>query len=269
MALLSSGVISHKETSVSAEEKHISDFFAEYGLQAHKIRESDEKSPDFYIEAHGAKILVELKTKFDDEELMKSREKAFAKDELFEYSTIWDRKNSISSAISKAYKQLSHRKKKIGADFCYVFLLATGNYTSAQLRQFESTLYGSKEILSSKHGSPEPQKKTCYYYTFSDFYRYKEVIDGAFILGKNFGRLCLNDQSVQYPSARESAFVKAFLPGVLDPQQLEEDGKAYSITESIDRRDKELLNEYLKSKYKLEKIIAFNWPQLTVISRIS
>ena len=145
-------------------------------------------------------------------------------------------KQSISSAIEKAYKQLLNRKKKIGADFCYIFLLAAGHYTSAQIRQFEATLYGSKEILSIEHGTPEP--KTCYYYTFSDFYRYKEVLDGAFILGENFGRLCLNDQSEQYPSTKESSFVKTFLPGVLDPLQLEAEGKAYSITENINREIK-------------------------------
>lgn len=251
---------------MSAEEDYVVEFFSRVGINAQKIPESNEKSPDFLIEYNGVKILVELKTKFDNQSLIKRRKEAFKNDQIFEYVTVGQRQNSISSSIEKAYRQLSNRKQKVGADFCYIFLLAAGMYSHAQFEKIEATLYGLKHIITT--GFDQPIIKKCYYYTFNEFYRFKDILDGAFVVGGGSVFLYLNDRSLQYPATKNSLFVKRFLPAVIDPQQEEAENLAYVITENIDRKNEDKLKDHLKEKYQLANVITFDWPYFAATSKL-
>lgn len=252
---------------MSIEEDYVINFFSAYGLRAVKIPESSEESPDFLIECGDERILVELKTKVDNNDLIEKIERHFEKDEIFQRSTIIARSNAISKRIRKASNQLSTQKEKLEADYCYVFLLANGKYQSEQLGVFETSLYGDKYIIPME-GDFDKRIKRCFYYTNSDFFNNREVLNGAFILGGKFGRLCVNSVSSNYLKVVKSAFVDVFRPGVLDPVELEKEGKAYIVDTDIDRSDDQALKEYLCEKYHLNKIVPFNWPQYSVISRM-
>ena len=252
---------------MSIEEDYVINFFSGYGLRAVKIPESSEESPDFLIECGDERILVELKTKVDNKDLIEKRERSFEKGEMFEKSTVIARNNAISKRIRKASDQLSTQKEKLEADYCYVFLLANGQYQSEQLGVFETSLYGDKHIIPMEDDFDRGIKK-CFYYTNSDFFNNREVLDGAFILGGSFGRLCINSISSNYFEVVKSAFVDVFRPGVLDPVELEKKGEAYIADTAIDRSDDQALKAYLCEKYHLNKIVPFNWPQYAVTSRI-
>ncbi len=252
---------------MSREENYIIDFFKVYNLKAEKIPESSEESPDFFIELGDEKVLIELKTKIDSSDLIERREKAFEKGEAYERTAVIGRHNAVSKRIKKASGQLKSQKNKLGADYCYVFLLANGVYQSEQLGVFETSLYGDKDIIPMGDDFDKGIKK-CYYYTNSDFFNNREILDGAFILGGEFGRLCINSVSENYSNVIKSRFVEAFRPGVLCPVERESKGEAYVIDTPIDRSDENALNSYLCKKYNLNKIVPFNWPLITVTSQI-
>ncbi|MBE0377633.1 hypothetical protein [Pseudoalteromonas prydzensis] len=252
---------------MSREEDYIIDFFKAYDLKAEKIPESTEESPDFFIALGDEKILIELKTKIDSSDLIEKREEAFEKGEVYERMAVIGRNNAISKRIRKASSQLMSQKNKLNADYCFVFLLADGQYRSEQLGVFETSLYGDKDIIHMGDDFNKGIKK-CYYYTNSDFFNNRSIIDGAFLLGGEFGRLCINSVSENYSSAIKSRFVETFRPGVLCPIEQESKGEAYLIETPIDRLDENALKNYLCDKYNLNKIVPFNWPQITVTSQI-
>ena len=252
---------------MSKEENHIIDFFEAYDLKAEKIPESSEESPDFLIKLGDEKVLVELKTKIDSSDLIEKREKTFEKGEAYEKTAVIGRHNTISKRIKKASSQLISQKNMLGADYCFVFLLANGVHQSEQLGVFETSLYGDKDIIPMGNDIDKGIKK-CYYYTNSDFYNNRAILDGAFILGGKFGRLCINSISENYSNTIKSRFVEIFRPGVLCPVEREGKGEAYVIDVPIDRLDENALNNYLCEKYNLNKIVPFNWPQFTVTSQI-
>ena len=186
---------------------------------------------------------------------------------MYEHTAVIARNNPISKRISTAYKQLKAQKKKYDADYCYVFLLAAGFHQSVQLSKFETTLYGDKDIIPMGDEFHKGIKK-CFYFTDSDFYQYKDTIDGALVLGGEFSRLCINNLSVNYPDSKESNFVKAFHPNVLDPLDLEKIGEAYIVEGEINRSDDQAVTRYICEKYGLKKIVPFYWPQYDYTSQI-
>jgi len=248
------------------DEQEVLEFFESVGFTVKKIPESSEESPDFLIVDEESKVLVELKTKLDSESLINKRESKLEKGEMFEKSTVLKRTNTLSGIIRKASSQLASQKEKHDADFCFVYLQAMGIHSSEKLTQFEVSLFGSKDIILM--GGGDPDIKTCYYFTHSDFFNNRQVLDGAFIFGENSGRLCINSLSPNYKRVIESKFVNRFWPGVLDPNEQESSGKAYILDADLPRSDDVALKEYLQEKYDLPKIVPFNWPHISVISRL-
>lgn len=252
---------------MNKEEGYIKGFFARFGLVAEKIPESNEESPDFLVEIGSETVLIELKTKIENDDLQEHREKAFDEDQPFSKETVIARSNAVSKRIRKASRQLIAQKNRHNADYCFVFLLADGFYLSEQIGIFETTLYGDKDIIPMGDDFDTGIKK-CFYYSNSDFFNHRDIIDGAFVLGGEFGRLCINSLSHSYNSVIRSSFVQIFRPGVLDPVELESRGKAMIMDSPIDRSDDKALNRYLCKKYGIGKVVPFNWPQITVTSRI-
>jgi len=252
---------------MNKEESFVIDFFDQFDLKANKIPESSEESPDFFIECGEEKILVELKTKIDSQCLLSKREEALEKDGIHERFTEIKRDNAISKRIKKASKQLMAQKLKYEANYCFVFLIASGINPSVQTGMFETTLFGDKDIIPMGDEFDNGIKK-CYYYTNSDFFNNREILDGAFIVGNESGRLCINSVSMNYSNAIKSKFVQIFRPGVLCPIELEKKGEAYLINAPLDRSNENELNRYLCKKYNLTKIVPFNYPQYTVTAQI-
>jgi len=248
-------------------EQVVIDFFSLFDLQAEKIPESEEKTPDFFLESNGKKILIELKTKLDDSNLLKKQEEVYRQSKIFEHIDVLERKNSISGRTKKAYKQLSKQKKVYNADFCFVSFLIRGQCLSNQYEQILSTLFGSKNIVLMGDDFDNGIKK-CYYYSNSDFFNYKDILDGAFIIINNSYTLCINTHSVNYKELKKSEFLKLFNERVLDPLEQEVNGKAYILDSAIPRDDKNALNEYLCKKYGLKKIVPFDCSSFTFSSKI-
>lgn len=252
---------------MDANEQKVLEFFKKIGVVINKIPESSEKSPDFIILDGDSRILVELKTKFDSESLVNQRKFKLDKNEMFEKTTVLKRTNTLSGIIKDASNQLSSQKKKLNADYCFIYLQATGLHSSEQFSQFEVSLYGSKHIIPM--GVSDLDIKNCYYFTNSDFFNNRKILDGAFIFGENAGRLCLNTLSPNYLKIISGTFVDKFKPGVLDPGEQERNGLAYILDSDLPRSNEDLLIKYLQNKYNLSTIVPFNWPHMSVISKVN
>ena len=253
---------------MNQNEKHIIDFFKTVGIYPEKIPVSSEKTPDFLIKHKEDNILIELKTKLDSDELIKKRENDFKKGETHEYITSISRDNPISNKIKKAYKQLKAQKKRYDADFCFIILLSAGYSKHTQFLKIETTLFGKKYIHPADEDSTI-EGKEYFYFTNSDFNKYKDIIDGAFIIADQYCKLCINSLSANYPDFIKSDFVKTFHPYVIDPLVLEGKGEAFIVEGGVDRSDEHSVKKYICEKYGLKKIIAVDFPEYNYFFQIN
>ncbi|EIA1625526.1 hypothetical protein MT303_004832 [Vibrio parahaemolyticus] len=243
---------------MKSSEPFLLEFFKSHGFSAEKIEESSEKSPDFLLFDGNLKFLIELKQKTDSDSTIEKRESAYKSEALYESLSVIERTNRNSNIIKSASKQLAAQKESYGADCCLVVFEAVGFNSNAKRDQFEASLYGSVEVMNIGENYCPP--KPCYFFDNSDFFNQRMVLDGAFIIGERTGKLCLNPLSPNYDVLKQSHLVSVFSQGVLDPIELEEQGRAYIVDAPINRRDKEAVVRYLASKYELDRVVPFNWP---------
>lgn len=92
-------------------------------------------------------------------------------------------------------------------------------------------------------------KKTCYYFDHSEFYRFRDSLDGAIVSSLDEGKLCLNTLSARYESLRKSGLARSVGNGLCDPVSLTADGSAWIVDGAIDRLDENAVLRYLSEKY--------------------
>ena len=250
---------------MNGDEQFVIDLLKDFNLNIAKLPRSDGKSPDFLAIHNCKRILIELKTKYDSRNFVESIERELSSSGTCLNINILQRSNTMSGIVKEAYEQLKESKNKYKADECYVFLLASEPYAHDKYEQFYHTLYGSKLIIPL--GNNAPTARDCFYYEFSDFFRYSDIIDGALISNGSKMKCCLNNFSEAYKSIKDNVFVDIFKGKVVDPVQLEKEGKAYLLDSNIDRRDTESLNNYLIKKYGLEKLTQASFPSYTITSK--
>lgn len=135
---------------------------------------------------------------------------------------------------------------------CFV---GTGHNAEARLLQLEATLFGRTTVCdwSTENGPC----RDCYYFGFSDFYKYRDILDGAILIDANSeeGKLCINDHSPRYNRFRESSLAQVFGTAVIDAPKLDHDGDAFIVYADIDRKNKQAVFDYLRRKYSLGDLV--------------
>lgn len=246
-------------------EDYVIKFFNAAKLKAKKIPESDEKTPDFLI-SDEVNILVELKEKNDSTEAEGHRETAFSQNKLFEHTSILSYRNRLSGIIGSAAAQLKAQKEKTNSDFCFVFVVMNGISPNAQFSQFASTLYGKKNIFDA---NDVERSKECYYFTHSEFYKYSDIIDGAFLVLNGYMELLINDKSPRYEEVINSKFVSRFSGCIIDPKFLAENDVIFYADTDLSRKDEDAVKAYVFEKYGIDRGFAFDFPHYSIQSRLS
>jgi hypothetical protein len=246
----------HKEVGVDFEAYAI-DLFKAANLDAKKIPESSEKTPDFII-FDDVNILVEVKEKQDNKKVIAERDDAFKKGEVFERVQGLGYKNRLSGIVDDAAKQLKAQKGNTNSEFCFIFIVMTGLTPSAQISQFADTLYGKKHVLDAGLTGSIP--KECYYFTHSEFFKHSDVIDGVFLVQNGYLELLINDQSPRYDKVINSTFVNRFQGNITDPVKLEREGKILCVKSDIPRKNEDLVKKFVFDKYGIEKGLVFDYP---------
>lgn len=220
-----------------------------WGLEVSKIQEQEEKTPDFFAIAGDSSYLIELKTKSPNPEALERRNASLDAGELFGESTPMVRRNRLSGIIRSAVEQLD--AFDAGSAFQLAWFHSEGYAADAHMEQFEIALYGSTTIVDwSENGSA----RQCYFFTNSDFFRYRQVLDGAIVSTPAQVKLCLNPLSENYTQLKESFICAALQEGICDPYAYEAEGIAYVVDGDVDRNDKNSVLDFLRKKYEQEKL---------------
>ncbi|UXY16644.1 hypothetical protein N8I74_06390 [Chitiniphilus purpureus] len=251
-------------TKLTQDERFIQEVFKYFGFELNRL--DGEANPDFLTDDGQYQILLELKTKEENPERAEERAAELEEKEVVLEVVPLSRNNRIAKLSQKAANQLRLKKSTHAADFCFVVLQASGRSEAEHMEQFEASVYGSTHLIT--FDMPEESLKKCYYFHNSDFFNGRDILDGAILIGEGRARFCINDLSPRYELVRDSAFVRAFSEGVIDPVAKEADGKAYSVRTDVDRNDEEAVLAHLREKYGLDKVMGFNFAMHSAIAKV-
>lgn len=225
--------------------------------QVEKIEESSiegEKRPDFLVSIADEQHIIELKTKDMSRESYENIFETINVSGVCTCSIKLERENKYSKVISNAKSQLENYNLETFS-FKILWLHSVGSDSRIHMEQFKHSLFGIKTLVDFdyKNGARE-----CYFFAQSDFYRYKNILDAAFITRDGFLQLCLNPYSENYHQIKVSALFQALeSQNQLDPIQLAEDNIIYYADSDMPRSNTESSLKYLKEKY--------GYPNLMVI----
>jgi hypothetical protein len=228
---------------------------ATWGAQAALLPTSTKEESDWLAELDGCRLLIEEKMKFDDPAAQVKRNATLAAGQVHGATIPLTHNNRISGIVRKAAGQLSSTGIDIQHDLRILWFTGVDFNGEAKHYQFMSTLYGSTRIFELDR----PQMRECYFFRNSDFFRYREQLDGAVAAYLNGNtvtmKLCLNPYSPNWQALRDSPYAKQFKLGLIDPIAEEEAGEAYISDTDIPRSDESAVLKYLEQKYGLTKAL--------------
>lgn len=212
---------------------------------------------DFKASFAGVTLLVEEKTKEESPTATVKRQAAHAQGALHAETLALRRDETVSGVIRDASHQLRSSSRH-PHDFRFIWFTATGATALGKYEQFRATLYGSKTILELGADESRP----CYFYRNSDFFRRRDVVDGAiaaYVSGTSVtAKVCLNPLSDRYAALLQSSVLQPFGSAVEDPLKQEASGKALVLDADLDRRDEGPLLSYLQQKYSTGPLMAMD-----------
>jgi hypothetical protein len=228
-----------------------------WGASVDPIPTSDKEESDWLAALDGFSLLIEEKIKFENPDQIKERSFSLQNNQGYNSSTSLISNNRISGIIKKAANQLASTKENIMHDARIVWITATGFDAEAKHYQTLATLYGSTKVFE-----PEKAKKKlkeCYFFYDSDFFRFRNHLDGAivaFIVNHTVTmKLCLNPYSERWQILRDSPFAAKLPNGLIDPVAEEGLGVSLLADTDINRKNKEDILNFLSAKYGVERLL--------------
>lgn len=226
-----------------------------WGATVEALPTSQKEECDWLAVWDSCRLIVEEKFKFDDPTAVADRNSALATGRVHGSSQPLTPNNRISGIVRKAAAQLSSTAADVPHDLRVLWFTGIGMDGEAKHLQLIATLYGSTEIFQLN----DDHVRTCYFFRNSDFYRYRDDLDGAVAAYLNGNtatvKLCLNPYSPRWEALRDSPFARCFNLGLIDPVAQERAGNAYIVDGDIDRRDERTVIAYLQSKYGLRHVM--------------
>lgn len=219
------------------------------GLTIEKIPEGATRSADFLASDGKNNYLIELKTRYRSDDDVAEREAQFESSGLAELSRSTERSPDVSKIMSDALAQIESSGVE-HAIIKIVFFLIRDFDVEERWHNILANLYGIKTVVD---WSDEGGGKECYYFTDSDFYRYRDRLDAVIIFTPSNGRLvlCLNDHSRNIDRLRASPLVAPIQQGVIDAPKKEADNEIWLVDGVVDRSNEQAMIAYLREKYSL------------------
>ena len=234
------------------EEQHMKQVLEKEGFEVFPISTSRTKTPDYMARDSKNEYYVEVKGRQPALETT-VLEQSLVRSGLGTASLTVCRTNLLSKIISEAARQLEAFKNKPDS-FRIVWLSFLETDHQVQSERTVRTLYGIRRlqvVLNPYNPSTFQwiQSALCFYYDFSDFYRYPYV-DAAIIATQNGGLLCVNEFSDNAPKFRCSRLFSIFSTSIIDPLDLKSNNRLLFVDSDIDRRDESRVLEHLRDKHK-------------------
>lgn len=236
----------------------------DWGFKVQKIEESKIKTPDFLCSKDNQNYLIELKTKFPNPELKSKRNETLKSGNLFDDISPIIRKKYLSRIIQNSTKQLKS-PQNLDNPYRIVWLHCEGFNALTHFNQYKSSLYGLMKIFPLEQN----HLYDCYYFGNSDFYKYKEILDGAIISYPDNLLICVNNLSMRYNDFKNSSFIKSFKDRHLDPINEEKKGIALIVDNAVDRSKPDLVIKFLEDKYDICKLMPITMKHATATVSIS
>jgi hypothetical protein len=230
-------------------ESQVQEFLRRHGYYVEKIPCEKDKSPDFLIRDATYTYGLELKTKFPSDSQVEERDRQLETTGVHVVREPAVRKNTLSGIITDAATQLA-QYPLLKDSLRLVWLLSTGHLADARIHQFETTLFGSTQIIDITN----KWSGTCYFFSNSDFFRCRDVLDAAIVSIELEPKLLLNPLSPRYEQIKGSSLAKLLAKDLIDPIELEKLGQAFVVEGEVDRNNEEEVLLYLKTKYKSQRL---------------
>jgi hypothetical protein len=247
-------------------ETEILEILKGLGYSAAKIEESDERSADYLIQLGDAKMVGELKTKGDSAEFLLSEERALSSGQVHLHFDSTARNNRISGIVGDAIPQIKNVMERNNADFGLAIFEMLEPYAGNKVQKLINTLYGRKFAVPLN--TTEKIAKWCYYCTYSDFFRYKQVLNAAFIFFGKKLKVCVNNLAENYTKFLRSGLLDCFKNKFIDPAKEIETGEAMEVKGEVDRTDDGAIQEYFRRFYGFEAVALIDFPSITASTRI-
>jgi hypothetical protein len=239
------------------------------GVAVQAIETSNEEQADFLATIEGTVTLIEEKTKLEDPGVDAARKEARRASKLHAAHIAIKPHNRLSGINRKASKQLASSATTFAHDFRLVWFTAIGTNCLGKQQQFIATVYGTSGIVELDSST----YRACYFFRNSDFFRFRENLDGAVAAysdGKELsGTLCLNPLSPRYMAFKASPLVKVFGNAVRDPMTDEKEGRAFIIDRDIDRNNQNSVLEFLQHKYSTKPLMNMDMGYSSVSVQVS
>ena len=226
--------------------------FETWGAQVKPLPTSTKEECDWEVSLEGCTLIAEEKTKFEDALALRGRRETLQAGRVHGQTIPLRSNNRLSGIVKKAVGQLSSSANDVAHDLRVLWFTGTGFDGEARHYQLLSTLYGSTRVFEL---NGDGRHRTCYFFRNSDFYRFREVLDGAYVTyltGDSLTvKLCLNPYSANWERLRDSPFAARLKNGLIDPIAEEVEGVSYIVDGDVERTDEGAVMKYLHEKYKL------------------
>jgi hypothetical protein len=248
------------------KENEFIEIFKSLGYSVEKIKETEERSADFLIKSDEVKMIGELKTKGDSVDFIEEEELALKNEPVHMHFDSTARNNRLSGIVSDAIPQIKNMKLKYRSDFGVIIFDMLEPYAGNKVQKIVNTLYGRKFAIPLN--TKKETGKWCYYCTYSDFYRYRDVLNAAFIISGNKFKVCVNNIAINYTEFLSSGLLKPLNGKYNDPQREIESGEALSVVGDVDRNNDQSIQEYFKEHFQFEAVTLIDFPSITASTRI-
>jgi len=229
-------------------ENFVKSLLEEWEFNVHKIDETDDKTPDFYVTMGTENYLIEVKEKEDsngDKNILDNLEEG--KIQNFTIKLI--ESGSISRILKKGQKQIDTFAE--GKDtFRIIWFVCTGVHLSSQVEVIKQSLYDTLPLWDLDDKLFKETVPLCYFFgNNSKFFKYKNELDAVVVGTYEKGELCLNPFSPRYKELKSSTLLKKFGEGFIDPENEEKLKRGIIADGTIDRSNQGLVLKYLEEKY--------------------
>lgn len=222
-------------------------FYEPKGFKVDRIEPSlTEKRPDAEIRGNGERALVEIKTKWDDEDEEAKRLVAFERHEVYFRQTPILPSNTHAGIVRDATRQLNALPAE-ASHFRMAWVRFDGPAAISNRMRFRATLYGIRRLADLEHG----KGYECHDFDNSSFYRWRANLDAVALETEGELHLCLNHFSPRYSEFKVSKIADVLRGGINDPLELEKNAVILRVDSTADRTSEETKLAFLRQHYNL------------------
>jgi hypothetical protein len=242
-----------EETSDDVGRDFVRNMLATYNLYAIPIKVSSHKTPDLELPVSSQRILIEVKSKEDDNQLRDLLNSPAG-------TSLEYRLSAIENVLKRAWHQIKEFPERTAKDFTVIWLLGAVPGRTALMRPAAmSVLYGLQQI-DARTNDGVLYDKECFFFGNSFFFRRKEL-DAVVLHDDRHITLCLNPFADRRSEFRATPFAEVFRCelSITDPQERERSGECFIADCSLSRKNVNAVVRYLKEKYGLANVTIYQF----------